>query len=177
MEWIKGKIKQSILGILKKYFTGIDDQSLHGGLINGSLNLSGLTFDPEAFKTGTNSPFILNYGHLEDLKIHIPWADIFNAPSLISIKNLTLKVTTKELTDITINREKVLENNMLAFKRMITTKLAEGIDKGQSGKDSWSKQLIKNMATKIILGLTFKLKNINLEIFHERDYTSKLNIS
>jgi hypothetical protein len=33
------------------------------------------------------------------------------------------------------------------------------------------------MATKIILGLTFKLKNINLEIFHERDYTSKLNIS
>jgi vacuolar protein sorting-associated protein 13A/C len=91
---VKSLLAYFIDKYLNDYIDNIDKSKLNVDLWDGDVVSENLKLKPNAFDD-FNLPFIIVHGHLDKLRLHIPWTSIYNQSVKVFIDGLTILVVPK----------------------------------------------------------------------------------
>ena len=92
-------IQQLILNFTNNWLENFDESSLKIGLWNGEVNLTDLLFRKQVFDISEELQFSLEYGHLQNCQLHIPWSKLRSGGISIEADDICLVLRMHQTID------------------------------------------------------------------------------
>ena len=165
MLFIKNYAEKLIVENASVFFTNIDKTHLGLGIMEGNLTLKDLIFNPEAFELNGTIPFKLISGSLAEFSVTVPWTNLFSEAVEVEVVGVKLSLIVKSLKDIAYSRDEELTEICAALKAFVKAEIKTAM----GTVASYSYNLIKGMADKIIDNLQVSVKSIEVDIVYDLD--------
>ncbi|KAH3685434.1 hypothetical protein WICPIJ_003592 [Wickerhamomyces pijperi] len=174
LESLAASILNRFLG---DYVENFDPKQLNIGIWSGDVKLKGLRLKKESLDA-LKLPVDVKFGHLGQLTLQIPWANLKAEPVKVSIEDVYL-LATPILSDTYDTKEEIERELALKFRKLAELEIRDkanpnnGLSSEEAAKNE---SFMESLLTKITDNLQFEVKRIHLRyedmenVFSEHPY-------